>query len=339
MNSWSNQTYSTSLKALAWGQLEEQHWRQQRRWRGRMKMFRGFKRRVTGENKSETWTTVWVLSFPVWMWKEFFICLNLLQGLKFSSVELGKLACIAQIKSPLTSVPPEPSPGSCFPTHICFNIQHLTCCVPEPAREVEGFHLPWELLEPFCSWEPRVTTNYTGLLIPNVLYLLRRETCFYLFPYFAFSWTGRLLCIAASIFVALRNCWSNLDKGRPLSGVFYLTIRRGAAWLVLPGFILQSRGGHAAAHRLPVAFAIVCGMPVRNLLKVPVLGSPCLDMCPLCFPLPGLLGLLGWSCTWLWRHRGFAQTWLAYNYFSAAGQPRTARPSPCVRHRAACLRF
>lgn len=154
----------------------------------------------------------------------------------------------------------------------------------EPAREVEGFHLPWELLEPFCSWEPCVTTNYTELLIPNVMYLLGQETCIYLFPYFAFSKTGRPLCIAVSIFVALRNHCSNLDKSRPLSGVFYLTISRCAAWLVLPDFILQSRGGHAAAHRLPVDFPAVCSMPASNLLKVPALGSPC-------FALSSLLGL------------------------------------------------
>lgn len=152
---------------------------------------------------------------------------------------------------------------------------------------MEGFHIPWELLELFCSWELCVITNYTGLLIPNVMYLLGQETCFYLFPYFAFSKTGRLLCIAVSIFVALRNHCSNLDKCRSLSGVFYLTISRCAAWLVLPGFILQSRGGHAAAHRLPVAFATVCSMPARNLLKVPVLASLCHGMCPLCFALPG----------------------------------------------------
>lgn len=66
-------------------------------------------------------------------WKEFFICPNLLQRLKLSSIELEKFASIVQIKISLASIPLEPSPSSCFPT-LSHVLQHTECVHP-PSTE------------------------------------------------------------------------------------------------------------------------------------------------------------------------------------------------------------
>lgn len=124
----------------------------------------------------------------MWRWEEFFICPNLLQRLKLSSIECGKFASIIQIRISYMSTS-RTQPRQLFSnTYTCFNIQSectlLPMCTLKPVREVEGlvfFHLPWDLLEQVSLWEHYVTMNWIGLLIQNIVYLLDQETCFYLF--------------------------------------------------------------------------------------------------------------------------------------------------------------
>lgn len=88
-------------------------------------------------------------------WEEFFICPNLLQRLRLSSVELEKFASIIQIKISLASIPLEPSPSSCFPTltHVStyrVNAPSPPLCSLKPLRSGGFgffFYLPWDLLE------------------------------------------------------------------------------------------------------------------------------------------------------------------------------------------------